>query len=256
MKNLLLALLSALSLSACTYDAYVPPLHPTDKPPLDVRFSRITTLPYFLYLEEIEEYFYDAQGRLARIENQKRKSTFLFEYDDSNRLVKRTIIYAYDGVPDTSLFQLFTYDEDGHLSKKENTKPDGTYILIYQYKTDDFGRITEEGYLGANNEFTLNYEYIWAGDDMVHQKDYDGDGNLTHEWFNEYDDMLNPFCYVTPWPDLPQSRNNLLKSTAKDYTGLLDLLANPLEFSYEYNPDGLPNKESTNWGRERVFEYE
>jgi len=256
MKNFILVLLSVLFLSSCTYDAYLLPLPPGEKPSLDVRLSSITTPPYGLNTQDIEEYYYDAKGRLARIENENRKRTYLFEYDDSSRLQKRTIIYAYHGVPDTNLVQLFTYDGDGHLSKKEDLKPDGTVVRIYQYDTDDFGRITEQQLLGANGELTFRYEYIWEGDDMVHQKDYAGYDDLMHEWFNEYDDRLNPFCYVMPYPELPQSLHNLVKSTAKDYTGMLDLIANPATYAYEYRPDGLPKKENSNWGRQRVFEYE
>ncbi len=256
-SHLFLFVFSLLLLQACMKDEVSPSVLPPEEKPLpDGRLVSVTTKNYAPWHgpPKVDTFFYDPEGRIGRIEKNNHRNIFLHEYDNKGNLSKRTVITAYNAVPDTSLFQFFTYSEEGRLERKVSYLPDGTLQKAYTYKTDEYGRIIEEKVL--NTAHTLRYEYIWKDDNMVHQKDYASDGSLMHEWFNEYDHGLNPFCYVKESPELPLSRNNLVTSKLIDYTNLIDIAVNPIQYSYEYQSDNLPVKESTNLGQERIFTYE
>jgi len=246
-------------LASCTQADLPPPptTPPGEKPELDIRLKKVISNSGFASSEETEEFFYDSEGKLVSIENDRLKQTLVYQYDTAGLLVKRLVIRSYSTPPDT-FPQYYFYDSMGHLQRKETYGSDGLPHNKYLFETDEFGRITEQQfYLKIDTAlYSFRYEYIWDGDNVIQQNDYDPNGNILHEWFNEYDQYLNPFCYTAQYIELPTSRNNLIKSTAVDHTGLLDLVANPIEFSIEYQEDGLPEKIDANWGRSQVFEYE
>ncbi len=200
------------------------------------------------------DYFYDAAGRLSRIEYWSRKPDFtpylsmvdLFEYQ-SGRVSKIERTDKESGqVTSTSVF---SYNNQGRLagmSKNEN------------------GKITsaELEYLpGASGEINIKYDFSFLTHDMnyfmgllrgnVHNMttshgDYE-------RGLMEQDLNINPYVHMNFPGLLPEhiSKNNLKRST-KTFHGSYPLMGDPFQFDYKYDGEGYPVEVTTHY---KTFQY-
>ncbi|MCB0521924.1 MAG: hypothetical protein H6577_27285 [Lewinellaceae bacterium] len=243
-------LLSIFLFASCKKETSI---QPNEKPNINLR---IKSIAYSGWSDNGTKLFsYDNEGRLARTYNEKRKEAFSFLYGDNGKLEKKARITYYSGIEDTASWEIFSYDENGYLVQEINYGKDTTYSSTHNYKVDGTGRIVEVK-TDYPNGF-LRYKYFWKNGNAVKREDYNGNG-LMHEWLYEYDSKISPFCLTQEYIEAPEyaTQNNVIKTTVKDYTGLLDLIANPMIYNHDYNQDGLPTKISTNFGWTLEYEYE
>ena len=93
------------------------------------------------------------------------------------------------------------------------------------------------GYFGATF-----YSRNWNDGNIVLVEVVDEADNLLHEFSYTYDDKINyknslPLYIRDP---LNWTKSNITQMSARDFTGLLDLVCNPCSFSYKYNLDERP----------------
>ncbi len=112
-------------------------------------------------------------------------------------------------------------------------------------------------YYDFDSEFSSVARYYWRNDNIVQVNHLDGKRNLRYEFFYEYDykpnyQRNNPhfIIYTYTW-----SKHNVIKFSAKDYTGLLDLACNPCHTNYFYNSSGLPTRVIYDWSRALEITY-
>jgi YD repeat-containing protein len=181
-------------------------------------------------------YNYDTQNRLLRIDSIWTNRFLVYRYVD-NRVSER-LTYV-----DTTLTfrETFTYDGNGQLARtiwedKHKFRRETTY------RHDAEGQLIER----TSNDQTATYvtRYRWENGNMVAAVELDGTGKRSSEWSYTYDQQPNyeALLPTDPNPDVPRTRNNRISTLLeKDYTGLIDLCANPSRRRFTYRPaDGLP----------------
>ena len=99
-------------------------------------------------------------------------------------------------------------------------------------------------------------QLFWSADGVRKVAHYRGN-QLRFEFFYTYDNKVNvqrldPRSLTNP---VNSGQYNLISSSARDYTGLLDLACNPCEWSYTYNRQGLPVRLIGHFGSELRYWY-
>lgn len=182
--------------------------------------SRYTDVYYYYSDNGKVDYkkVYDAYGKLLyKIDYDENMKVAMFKYDDEHGTAKRllsntTQLYnVNDGERSSITRYLLTYDEDGHLQKKEyasgeDNSPVGDAENIYgqAYSYDKEGRITEIRFLGQDGKVRGNKiglaikQYVYDDDDNWTQVKYlSANGNPSHDGNNcplvklEYDKWGN-----------------------------------------------------------------
>lgn len=132
---------------------------------------------------DIQEFTYDAQGRVAIIKDNAQTSTF--NYVSASSLV----VTAKNNI-DNSPYRIFTctLNSKGYISKLIMTKPDGTlnYTYNYTYNSDDYITKTE-GIPATGIGFTA--EYVIQNGNVVSSKNFNGDA-LSYTGQYTYDNSL------------------------------------------------------------------
>ena len=185
-----------------------------------------------------KEFIYDNEDRLQEILTYQTDDNTLLSRDSiayhKNQRIEK--IYKFNinvstEVELSSIEELF-YDRNGYLSEKVTG-----YDFDIEYKSVE--------------------RYRWKNNNIVQVDHLDGKLNLRYEYFYEYDhkfnyQLNNPhfIIYTYTW-----SKNNVIKFSAKDYTGLLDLACNPCHTNYFYNSSGLPTDVIYDWGRALKITY-
>lgn len=148
------------------------------------------------------------------------------------------------------------YNNEGRIIERQVLEPEDNFSvhLIYKYAYDDAGfPVTSQTYYPATNEYWSSYKYLWENGNIVKKEDYEGDFEyLEHEWFYEYGPGLNHEKIAAMFPEYPEYQNNNVVKfmSAKDYTGLLDLLCNPCVHQYDLNDYNLPTRIHYGWDNE------
>ena len=181
-------------------------------------------------------YLYDAQNRLIRIDSTGYGQSIGYQYTN-NRLSERQTYL--NGTP--GLRTQFFYNTSGQLEK--TVEQTGASTTETTYRFDGYGQLVERKtvYQSSTNDARIS-RYTWQNGNMVAMVELDGKGQKRSEWSFAYDQQPNyrALLPVNPDPDLPRTYNNLVSTRLeRDYTGLIDLCANPSSISYTYRPDGL-----------------
>lgn len=130
---------------------------------------------------------------------------------------------------------------------------------VYDYRYNDVGQLIEIEQIMQGNVYYNLTRYVWQDGNIVYRTDYDLNEKKKSEWSYEYDRNGNPFRLVPYNPDDPfqfTANNRKVEHLVRDYTGLIDPIANPVLFTYMYDHNRLPVSAAINYGLVQRFEYE
>lgn len=263
--NLLFYTLLFTALFACKHEPQNPAVNPTQGDPslpnCHLLRSSYKDNPAMEYVFE-----YDSFGRLVkRLElwNGALRVWHVLRYDDNSRLQAREQWTAYTGSPVKMVYyDTLLYNAEGQVAERRVLDPENNFApkFIYDYSYDADGYpVKSRTYYVPSNTYFFSYEYTWTDGNLTRKTDYAGDfGALRHEWFYEYAPFINPERLCTVFPENPEyrSRNVVKTMSAKDYTGLLDLICNPCKHSYTPNPYAVPVRIKYGWGDELELEWD
>lgn len=209
----------------------------------------------------IEEYTYSSDGELIKIEDFSPSGIrYEIDYQDSklneyrtytrsegNLISRDSVLYNKNGTIQ-AIFN-FSGNSEGKLS----------LAWIYEYEYDNENRLSKKStFFVKIQEYTRVEKYFWNESNIEKVAHYNGDGELRHEVFYEYDDKINYQKNIPKHKTEPinWSGNNVIKMGFKDYSGLLDLSCGPCITEYKYNLDNYPVFIKFNSGREMKLTYE
>lgn len=258
MKSILWLVLLAVVLGGCRRSEPIGPIFPAPHELAGVPF-RIKTIrqqefynnPLAYDQDFTTAYRYDSLGRVVFIENVWRNENREYQYQ-GDKLAKRLTYHRGT----LTLRETFEYDAQGKLTRLVQSDSKPHYVHTFRYNTE--GRIDEVRIEALNFSYVRVSRYVWKAGNVVERNEFDGAGKPQSEWAFEYDSALNPHALSPADPDVPTSRNNVVRSTlTRDYTGLIDPIANPVLVQLTNTPEGLPRQKRYNYsGRTETFEYE
>lgn len=255
MKILRWAILLTVVLGACRRSEPVFPA-PNDLAQVPFRIKTIRQQTFYndpmVYDQDFTTaYRYDSLGRVVFIKNVWRNQDREYQYQ-GDKLVTR-LTYSFGTL---TLRETFEYDAQGKLTRLTQSDSKPHYLHTFRYNAE--GRIEEVRREALNFTYVRVSRYVWKAGNLVGLNEFDGAGKPQSEWSFEYDSAPNPYALSPADPDVPTSRNNPVRSTlTRDYTGLIDLAANPVVVAHAYLPEGLPLRKSYNYsGRTETFGYE
>lgn len=255
MKTLRWAILFAVVLSACRSSEPVLPA-PADlsQVPFRIKTIRQQTAyndPLVRDQDFTTAYRYDSLGRVTFIENHWPNQNLEYQYQGDKLAVRLT--YSFGTL---TLRETFEYDAQGNLTRLTQADDRPRYAHTFRYTPE--GRMREVRVESLTFSYVRVSRFVWDGDNVVARNEFDGAGKPLSEWTTKYDSAPNPYALSPADPDVPTSLNNPIHSTlVRDYTGLIDLAANPVVVTHEYSPEGLPLRKRYNYsGRTETFAYE
>ncbi len=203
-------------------------------------------------------YHYDSLNRLVRQDSSWTDRTILYRYI-GNRVVGRLTVSVANGA--VFFRDTLIYTSTGQLLSSQQTANGSTSEYLYRY--DKQGQLTEI----ITQALTYDYyyrraTYSWQNGNITNVTFWNRKGEKQSEWSYQYDNQANPLALLpaSPNPDDPFAlcRNNVVVSNLdRDYTGLIDLIANPVRITFTYNSTGLPTEKRFNYDdRTEVFTYE
>jgi hypothetical protein len=254
MKKYILALV-LISLFGCADDELFPSFEFPGKRLAAIRSEDVQT----------ELFSYDANGNNTKVER---------SYDQGGTVTNisylndRPILIEQFEMPSETLysFDSLFYNSNNALSKIERYSFDDNQtaqinaVIEFTYGSNGYPSQVLYYYPSYANGIQAKNILKWKNGNLVQVDYYGQSGELRYEFFNEYDNHFNyklgsPYFLSSPenW-----SKNNITKSTYKDYTGLLDTFCNPCNYAYEYDESGLPIKVTalSGGGFEFFIEYE
>ena len=208
-----------------------------------------------------ELFTYDTEGRLYRHDYTRDKRHTIFKYDSGGRLVSQ---WTYKSDENKIIFRdSLVYGFSGRISNiyhfSINSGPELPLHSVEILSYSSNGLLERSLTLDARKDkIQYRYDYFWEDNNIVKVEDRNGSNQLRHEWFYTYDTQHNyklNFPLFIPYLT-SQTQNNVVEFSLKDYTGLVDLLCNPCETLWQFNPDGLPVKAEYDWGWTQNIVYE
>lgn len=183
------------------------------------------------------EYQYDSNQRLTEKEGlepgnmimssmtgaSKKEVRVTYEYDNYDRLIKLNKVYAFDNSDwDYEISTVFKYPENNVITEHV-VHAGGDVESVSEWKFDENGNIFEVEHLTVENDVR----------------------RLNSKEFRTYDDKKVPFNFEP----LPTSKNNLIEKeiVVYDYNDAGEQsvsYTSTFVYSYEYNADGFPTKET------------
>ncbi len=261
MKLAFLTLTLLFGLAACS-----PLQEPTPSPflgnsvsdlPYRIRTRSYPAIKKGIPYQATATYRYDSLNRLTRIDSAWSDRSFLYRYDN-NRLVERLTVSVTTN--DVFFRETFEYDSSGRLLRSLWTGNGAASENKYGYNKD--GMIAEI----QTNALTYTYKrlsaYYWQNGNIVAITYWNDKGEKQSEWSYQYDNQPNisALLSTSPNPDdaFSMNRNNIVVSTLeRDYTGLIDLIVNPVRYTFTYDVNGLPVRRLVNYNeRPEEFAYE
>lgn len=224
-----------------------------------------TKLIFIEYLDDNEswtqKYSYSSNNKLIKIED-FRSLGKIYELDYQGSRLNEYSTYQTDGKK--LIFRdSILYNSNGTIQAIYNfsISSEGNLPLswIYDYEYDNENKVYKRStFFVKIQEYTSVEKYYWHGNNIEKVEHYNGDEELYHESFYEYDDKINykkeiPTSVSDP---INWSENNITEISFKDYSGLLDLSCSPCITEYKYNLDNYPVLIKFNWGRQIKLKYE
>jgi hypothetical protein len=258
-KNFLILAMSTLVLFSCSKDDDSTSTNPNDpgnpNNPANQK-CRVTNASEDGGDEE-SIYEYDSQRRLTKViykENGQLESYFeTFEYNNEGYISKSV---EWDGSTMDG-YDLYTYNGDGRLTKRESFYDNGSGIVkqsINTYEYDGNKRLIRKNRYNASAPTVIeSYElYTYPSGNTARQTSYydnDSDGTPDLDSTTDYtfDDKNSPQLLLgVAYDDEYVSEHNTLTEvyTRAGGTGTPDTYT----FSYEYNAQGFPTKMTADYG--------
>ncbi len=191
-----------------------------------------------------EEYTYNKDNQLIQVESSsrnERRDELIYQQD------QLTTIKTYN-VSNSELISRIelVYNEQDQLIKTQNFSfyEGEEFLRVHEYEYDKKGFPSQQlSYFPDNRDASLHTEkYTWKNGNIVKVAIYDNEDNLSHEYFMEYDDAFNYTSFQTHQVNQFHiwNRNNIIHSSYKDYTGLIDTSCNPCSSNFLYNELDYP----------------
>jgi hypothetical protein len=209
--------------------------------------------------QSIEKFVYNAQNQLDSIVGEAtNKYFYAFSYNAKKQLIERVLFTNYTSKPEKARIDSFEYDAQNRLIKiKHLSNNDGkglTFSNINVYIYDAQNKIEKE--ISVLNQDTFNTTiYEWENDNVVKTTQFDENKIKLWSFFYKYDNKNNPFLNTPYTYERVESRNNVVEFAAQDFSGLLDLIANPGTRKYRYNSSNFPTIETNNLSYKRTICY-
>ncbi len=257
LKKILYPTLIFTLLLACKHD----PVQPNGS---ICQLVKLTRPGSTLTTENVLQFEYDAAGNLIRQNEFFDDSLWhwtILNYDNG-RLLAREYWDNYKQIPTLNSKDSLIYNSLGQISEVWIFWPTNATTPHYKdfYEYDAQGLPVKTRYFSStSNKVLLSYRYFWENGNITKVEDYAGDfGALQHEWFYEYSDVLNYQRILKLTPEYPQylTQNMVSRSSAKDYTGLLDLICDPCQTSFWANNDHYPERIKYGWGETEVLVWD
>lgn len=189
-----------------------------------------------------EEFVYNTDNQLIQVENNGNENKRYELIYQQNQLVK---INVYSLSSSQLILRIeLVYNEQEQLIEALNysiyEREEVLRIYEYEYNKNGFP-IKQSSYMQDNEASMSVEEYTWKNGNVVKTKTY-YEGTLYHEFFYKYDDAFNYFSVQTHKVNQFQiwNQNNIIESSYKDHTGLLDTYCNPCLTNYAYNEIDYP----------------
>jgi hypothetical protein len=232
-----LAILALIILCGCIDEQFDPTFEFPNK--------RISMIQYGDWNTEV--YGYNAEGLNTQVTQNYTNGGNVFQITYNNG--RPQIIQTYDELTNRIFNKdSIVYNSDLSISKKYSFYANDDQEMVLStvmditYGADGFPEQLIYSYPNYSHPIQSKDILKWKKGNVVEIEYYDQDDNLRYEFFFEFDNQLN-YKYGSPlFLSSPEhwSKNNITKSSHKDYTGLLDTFCNPCQWSYKYDADGLP----------------
>ena len=202
-------------------------------------------------------YHYDSLNRLTRIDSAWSDRSYLYKYAN-NRLAERLTVSVANGA--VFFREMFEYDATGRLVRKLFTGNGTTIEYLYDYQPD--GLMAGVQITLLSSTYKRSTSYYWENGNITRLTEWNSKGEKDSEWSYQHDNKPNILALlsVSPNPDdaFSMNRNNTVYTKLeRDYSGLIDLAANPNRPTFIYNADGLLVKRLWNYdNRYEEFVYE
>jgi YD repeat-containing protein len=209
--------------------------------------------------EERSFFIYNTQNQLDSIVGDATNlRTYTFKYNAQKQLIERTTFTHYNQKTEKVSIDSLVYDAQNRLIKIREFSTNGgvglgfLWTRIYSYNAQD--KVEKEIVVYKNDTFRTKI-YEWQGDNVVKTTDFNEKGIKEFEATYKYDTKNNPFLTTPNTYDRVESRNNIIEVVYVDFSGLLDLIANPATSKYCYNSSKFPTVKTTNIGYKYTFCY-
>ncbi len=255
MKKKLFILLLLLGFMACENES----ISPLEIP--DFKIQQIISRDNNGDIHLTSDFSYNTDGQLISVSNTRTNGTEEWtELTDffyiNQALAGKKFQHLSQG--DYFTEDSITYLRNGLLDKiYKFTSYSGqrTYSRIVQFEYNNDGRVKSTTSYDPNSSDTqYSSHFIWANGNITKTTVYNNQDKF-YEVFYEYDngvnyELNNPY-FLDSAPAL--SKNNIIKATYQDFSGLLDLSCNPCYSSYEYNEENLPTKVTYHYAEHEII---
>ncbi|MCB7480767.1 hypothetical protein [Christiangramia sediminis] len=210
----------------------------------------------------MQEYFYNAEMKLLKIENTflnswdwKEISTFY--YSEDSRLSKMTSTSKYDGMEAENATETFYFWENDLITRSERIV-DGikTAYTIYEYDNNKNISKKTDYNLHSPEEYKLSYIYIYKyneeGNLIEESSSFHYEGNVESKiilTYENYSSHLNPFPIKNIIPGISVQKNlpGIMKYDAGDGISIYN-------YTYEFDEEGKVIKRITPY-ETAIFAY-
>jgi len=189
-----------------------------------------------------EDYTYNNDNQLTQVEtigHIDKRHELIYQQE---QLVE---IKTYNRSDNQLIFRIeLVYNEQEQLVETNNYSvfEGAEFLRVYEYEYNKSGfPIKQTSYMENNADSKSIELYTWRNENIIKTEIY-YDGTLSHEYFYKYDDAFNYLSFQRHNVNQFQNwnQNNIIESSYKDHTGLLDTYCNPCSSNLVYNAIDYP----------------